>query len=109
MTSIARRLVEPASSLDELTARLNARLLTALLLALVGMVVIGAIAITVTAYSASTALSLIPTLSILVMVLMYHREQIERSRQATLAESEARSRRLADNALHQSFHSQRSG
>jgi PAS domain S-box-containing protein len=46
-----------------------------------------------------TALGLLLTVSILVVVLMYHRERIERSRQAALVESEARYRRLADNAL----------
>jgi len=47
----------------------------------------------------TTALGLILTVSSLIVVLMYHREQIERSRQAALVESEARYRRLADNAL----------
>jgi PAS domain S-box-containing protein len=45
-----------------------------------------------------TALGLLLTVSILVVVLMYHRERIERSRQAALVESEARYRRLADSA-----------
>ena len=45
-----------------------------------------------------TAFGLVLTVSILIVVLMYHREQIERSRQATLIESEARYRRLAENA-----------
>jgi PAS domain S-box-containing protein len=46
-----------------------------------------------------TALGLILTASALIIVLMAHRERIERARQAALAESEARYRRLADNAL----------
>ncbi|HEY4721891.1 MAG TPA: PAS domain-containing protein, partial [Anaerolineae bacterium] len=44
------------------------------------------------------SLGLVLTVSVLVVVLMYHRKQIERSRQATLTESEARYRRLAENA-----------
>ncbi|HTP10304.1 MAG TPA: ATP-binding protein [Anaerolineae bacterium] len=48
---------------------------------------------------ANAALGLILTVSVLVIVLMNHRERIERARQAALAESEARYRRLADNAL----------
>jgi PAS domain S-box-containing protein len=47
----------------------------------------------------NTAVGLILTVSILIIILMAHRERIERIRQATLAESEARYRRLADNAL----------
>jgi PAS domain S-box-containing protein len=202
--SVALRLVEPASSLHEPEARLNARLLAALLLALVCMEILGAFVISMTAGPTSTtgllwgaavlllavyalsrtkyyhwaaalgififslipylaialvapelqsdlvylslawlglpilltslffsiritavyavlinlsvllipalfpdadrtvvytALGLILTLSILTIVLMYHRAQIERSRRATLVESEARYRRLADNAL----------
>ncbi|HSD83779.1 MAG TPA: PAS domain-containing protein, partial [Anaerolineae bacterium] len=46
----------------------------------------------------NTALGLILTVSTLVVMLMYHHEQTERSRQAALAESEARYRRLAENA-----------
>lgn len=45
------------------------------------------------------ALGLILTVSVLIIVLMEHRERIERARQAALADSEARYRRLADNAL----------
>jgi PAS domain S-box-containing protein len=45
------------------------------------------------------ALGLILTVSILVVVLMDHHERIERARQAALADSEARYRRLTDNAL----------
>jgi PAS domain S-box-containing protein len=204
VASVALRLVEPANSLHEPEARLNARLLAALLLALGCMAFLGAFVISITAYPTSTAwllwgtvipllgayalsrtkyykwaaalgififslipyitialvapelrsnlvflslawltlpilltslffstritaayaglinlsivllpalipnvdrtavnaaLGLILTVSVLVVVLMYHREQIERSRQAALAESEARYRRLADNAL----------
>ncbi len=44
------------------------------------------------------ALGLILTVSVLIVVLMYHREQTERFRQAALAESEERYRRLAENA-----------
>ena len=46
----------------------------------------------------NTALGLVLSVSVLVVVLMYHRERIERSRQAALGESEARYRRLAENA-----------
>ena len=46
----------------------------------------------------NTALGLVLSVSVLVIVLMYHRERIERSRQAALGESEARYRRLAENA-----------
>lgn len=204
MTRLALRLVEPASSLYESEARLNARLLAALLLALSFMVVIGALVISsiavpagaaallwgatipllglyvlsrtryykwaaalsillfslipyitlamaaprltpeqllfslsllflpvvlaslfftarITAICAAlinlslllipvfipsvdrtvvnTALGLVLTVSVLIVVLMDHRERIERARQAALAESEARYRRLADNAL----------
>ncbi len=203
VAGIAQRLVEPSSSLQQPKARLNARLLAALLLALASMEFLGALAITITVYSTSTAtllwaaavplladyalsrtkyyqwaaalgillfslipyaalaivipemtpgllffafawlslpilltslffstwvtaayaalinlsllllsvlipnadrtavytaLGLILTVSILVVVLMYHREQIERANQAILAESEARYRRLAENA-----------
>jgi PAS domain S-box-containing protein len=204
VASVVRRLVEPSSSLVQPEARLNARLLAALVLALVGMELCGALVISITIYPLSTAtllwatvvpllaayvlsrtkyyqwaaalgifiFSLIPylaimlvapelrpdlvflslawlslpvlltslffsiqitvvyallinlsillipvvfptvgqtavytafglilTVSILIVVLMYHREQIERTRQAALAESEARYRRLTDNAL----------
>ncbi len=202
VASRALRLVEPASSIQEPEARLNARLLAALLLTLLFMVLVGAFVISTTAYpagiwllwgavipllgayalsrtrhyqlaaalsilifslmpyvaialvapelssdllflslawlslpllltslffavritavyaaliilsvllipalipnvdrtAANTALGLILTVFVLVVVLMYHRERIERSRQATLAESEARYRRLAENA-----------
>jgi PAS domain S-box-containing protein len=201
---LALRLVEPASSLQDPEARLNARLLAALSLALVGTVFVGAVVVTVTVYPTSTGwvlwaaivpllgvyglsrtkyhrwaaawgvliLSLIPyltiasaapelrsslillslvwlsvpilltslffstrttalytalinlsvlltlvmmptadltavstafglilTVSILIIILMAHRERIERVRQVALTESEARYRRLADNAL----------
>jgi PAS domain-containing protein len=201
---LALRLIEPASSLQEPEARLNARLLAALLLALAGLAFIGALAISSMADSAGVAalllgatipllgiyvlsrtrhyqwaaalsilltslmpyltlalaaprltpeqvflalsllflpvvlaslfftaritaicaalinlslllipvfipsvdrtvvnmaLGLILTVSILVVVLVDHRERIERARQTALAESEARYRRLADNAL----------
>ncbi len=46
----------------------------------------------------NTALGLVFTVSALSMMLMHHRERIERSRQAALGESEARYRRLAENA-----------
>ena len=46
----------------------------------------------------NTALGLVLSVSVLVIVLMYHRERIERSRQVALGESEARYRRLAENA-----------
>lgn len=46
----------------------------------------------------NTALGLVLAVSLLVVVLMYHRERIERSRQVSLEESEARYRRLAENA-----------
>ena len=46
----------------------------------------------------NTALGLVLSVSVLVVVLMYHRERIERSRQVSLEESEARYRRLAENA-----------
>lgn len=203
VTSVASRWVEPASSLHEPEAWLNARLLAALLLALLCLVLIGALVISVAAYPANvawllwgaviplctayalsrtthfklgaalgifvfslipyvtlvvdaprstsdllflslawlnlpilltslffsiritavyavlinlslllipiiipdvnrvavnTALGLILTVSVLIVVLTYHREQIERSRRVTLAESEARYRRLAENA-----------
>ncbi|GEM_PF-2014344 len=203
MARLALRLVEPASSLQDPEARLNARLLAALLLALAGMELVGALAISsmtdpagaaavlwgatvpllgiyvlsrtryykwaaalsilfsslmpyltlalaaprltpeqlflalsllflpivlaslfftarITAICATlidlslllipvfipsidrtvvnTALGLVLTVSALVVVLMYHRRQIERLRQATLVESEARYRRLTENA-----------
>ncbi|CAG0935263.1 Sensor protein ZraS [Thermoflexales bacterium] len=46
----------------------------------------------------NTALGLVLSVSVLVVVLMYHRERIERSRQVSLEESEARYRRLTENA-----------
>jgi PAS domain S-box-containing protein len=48
--------------------------------------------------AAGTALGLVLTLSVLVVVVLQHRAQIELAREATLAESEARYRRLAENA-----------
>jgi PAS domain S-box-containing protein len=45
------------------------------------------------------SLGLVLTVSVSVVTLMYHRKRIEHSRQAALAESEARYRRLAENAL----------
>ncbi len=45
-----------------------------------------------------TALGLLITVSILVVILMYHRERIEHSRQAIATESGARYRRLTENA-----------
>jgi hypothetical protein len=58
VSSIALRLIEPAGSLQEAEARLSARLLAALLLALVCLDLVGALAISMTTYPASTAVLL---------------------------------------------------